>query len=182
MKVKGIIQVKGDFSGGLQASITSLPQSIAYGIIAFAPLGEAYLSIGALAGLYSSIVLGFVTALMGGTKIMISGSRATAAIIVNGLLAYFVSATDIIQTHGTEFLLGIVFCVTAVSGLLQVIFSLLRLGIIGRFFPRPVLVGFVNASAILILISQISKLLDLSIPNKSIKQITDGKFKVRIKS
>lgn len=54
-------KLKGDIYGGIAGAVSSLPQSIAYGVIAFAPLGPEFTVSGALAGLYSSIIGGLVS-------------------------------------------------------------------------------------------------------------------------
>ena len=52
--------IRGDLFGGLTAAIVSLPLSIAFGVAAFSPLGPEYVAMGALAGLYASIIGGAV--------------------------------------------------------------------------------------------------------------------------
>ncbi len=60
--------IKGDIMGGITTSVISLPLAIAFGVIAFAPLGEEYVAQGALTGLYGVIVAGILTSLFGGYR------------------------------------------------------------------------------------------------------------------
>jgi len=69
-------QVRGDIFGGLTASVIALPLAIAFGVLAFSPLGPEYRSAGALAGLYGAIFSGFFAAVFGGTPSQVTGQRA----------------------------------------------------------------------------------------------------------
>ena len=57
-------RLQGDFFGGLTAGVVALPLALAFGVASGA---------GAAAGLYGAIVLGFIAALLGGTRMQISG-------------------------------------------------------------------------------------------------------------
>ena len=52
--------IKGDIMGGITTSVIALPLAIAFGVVAFAPLGEEYIAQGALTGLYGVIVAGIL--------------------------------------------------------------------------------------------------------------------------
>ena len=75
-------QVRGDLAGGLTSAIVALPQTITIGALAFAPLGQEYLTVGILAGFYCSIVSGLITAWTG-----------TIALFVGSLLLILVTVT-----------------------------------------------------------------------------------------
>ncbi len=56
--------LKGDIMGGITTSVIALPLAIAFGVVAFAPLGEEYIAQGALTGLYGVIVAGILTSIL----------------------------------------------------------------------------------------------------------------------
>jgi sulfate permease, SulP family len=83
--------LRGDLAGALSAAMITLPMSIGYGMIAFGPLGPEFAPQGALLGVTSAILSGFVTALLGGTPAQITGPGAlltlVSATVVAGLAA-----------------------------------------------------------------------------------------------
>ncbi len=65
--------LRGDIFGGLTTSVVALPLALAFGVAAFSPLGPEYMAMGALAGLYASIIAGAFASIFGGTPSQISG-------------------------------------------------------------------------------------------------------------
>lgn len=148
---------KGDFFGGLVCAVTSLPSSLAYGIVAFSPLGPDYLGIGLQAGLYSAVIVGFFTAIFGGTRILISGPKAPETLIIASTLAQLIS-TGFYQVPFDKLVTMAItasFLMIALAGLIQILLGTFGIGRLIKFIPFPVIAGFVNGSAILILNSQI---------------------------
>lgn len=62
--------------------------------------------------------------------------------------------TPLVRDHGIEYLLA----TTILTGILQLIWGWVKLGNQMRFVPRPVMIGFVNALAILIFDAQLPQL------------------------
>ncbi len=149
--------VRGDALGGLMAGILSLPMTIPLGALALAPLGPDYISLGVLAGFHASIVSGFVAALAGGCKLQISGPRASVSLIT-------AVAIETVLRQGADrhdaMIVG--FIVVFLVGVLQVLFGIFRLGQIAKYIPYPVLSGFTNGVAILIILGQIASVAGLS--------------------
>ncbi|MBT4527411.1 MAG: SLC26A/SulP transporter family protein [Deltaproteobacteria bacterium] len=148
---------KGDFFGGLVCAVSSLPSSLAYGLVAFSPLGADYLGFGLQAGLYSAIIVGFFTAIFGGTKLLITGPKAPETLIIAATLAQLIS-TDFYQVSPDELItlaITAIFLMIALSGLIQIMLGTFGIGRLIKFIPFPVIAGFMNGSAILILNSQV---------------------------
>ncbi len=96
-------------------------------------------------GLFASFVIGVVIAFSGGRPAMISAAAGSVALV----------AAPLVHVHGLPYLLA----AGAVAGAFQVMFGLLRLGVLMRFVSKSVRTGFVNALAILIFAAQMPQIL-----------------------
>lgn len=162
--VKTPIQsLKGDIYGGLVTAIIAIPGNVAFGIIAFAPLGSEYMGIGILAGMYTSIFASSVAAILGRTRIMISGPEAPSALLIAGLINQIISSGrfDISVESSMVTLLTMTFFTVFLSGLFHIIFGILRLGVLIKFISYPVIAGIINGTALLILVGQIGPFLGI---------------------
>ncbi|MBC7952407.1 MAG: SLC26A/SulP transporter family protein [Rhodospirillaceae bacterium] len=148
-------------SGGLVAAVVSLPQSVPLGAIAFAPLGPDWIWLGVLSGLYCSIFAGSVAALTGGTPLMVTGPRPSASLIVAGLVAALMGQPEVIARGGAPLVATLAFAAIALSGLVQVLFGLFHVGRLIKFIPYPVIAGFMNGVAVLVLVGQMRAFLGL---------------------
>ncbi|MCG8569924.1 MAG: SulP family inorganic anion transporter [Spirochaetes bacterium] len=148
-----------DFSGGLTAALVSLPGSIVYGMIAFAPLGEGYIFVGIQAAFYCTIICGLFSALFSSSKIMISGTEGPITLVFASLLqSVIIRNPTFAHIAYPQTVLSIVFVTVFFAGLLQIFFCIFRLGRIIKFIPYPVVSGFRNGTALLIIIKKIKKL------------------------
>jgi anti-anti-sigma factor len=137
-----------------------------YGLLAFQPLGEGYVSQGIIAGLFSAIVVLFAAALLGGSPRLIYTPRSVvtlvmAAVVLEGVArgpVSIVAGGDVTRT------LTLVFFIVVLAGLFQALFGALRLGTFIRYIPSPVMAGFQNAGAVLIIVAQVNTLLGLPRP------------------
>lgn len=153
--------LRGDLAGGLSAGALTIPVSMGYGLLALQPLGEQYVSYGIAAGLFSAIVVLFTAALLRGSPGLIYTPRSVvtlvmAAVVLEGVVrgpAARAAEGDIPRT------LTLVFFVVLLSGLFQMLVGALRLGTFIRYIPSPVMAGFQNAVAILIIVAQFDALL-----------------------
>ncbi|WP_088105412.1 SulP family inorganic anion transporter [Halalkalibacter urbisdiaboli] len=127
--------IRGDILAGIVVSLALIPEAIAFSIIA---------GVDPMVGLYSSFLIPVVIAFVGGRPGMISAATGAMALLM----------IDLVAQHGLEYLLA----ATILTGILQIIFGLLKLARYMKFIPRSVMVGFVNALAILIFTSQIPHL------------------------
>ncbi|MEQ8717256.1 MAG: SulP family inorganic anion transporter [Acidimicrobiales bacterium] len=117
---------------GLVVAIALIPEAIAFSIIA---------GVDPAVGLYASFSIAVIIAFTGGRPGMISGATGAMALVM----------VPLVRDHGVEYL----FAATIATGVVQVIFGALGVGRLMRFVPRTVMVGFVNALAILIFLAQL---------------------------
>lgn len=144
----------GDFWGGLAAMLVALPSAIAFGVTIYAPLGSAQAAQGAMAGILGAMALGLVAASLGGTPRLISAPCAPAVAV---LAAFAIESLR----QGSD-VAGVMLMLTVVgllAGGLQVLFGLLRLGRLIEFMPYPVVSGYLTGVGLIIIGSQVPKLL-----------------------
>ncbi|MBR4293345.1 MAG: sodium-independent anion transporter [Clostridia bacterium] len=132
-------QFVSDLVAGIIVAIIALPLSIALAIAS---------GVSPEKGLYTAIVAGFVIALLGGSRVNISGPTAAFAAIVAGIVA----------EHGVEGLA----VATLMAGAILIIMGLLRLGSLIKYIPETITVGFTSGIAVTIVIGQIKDFLGLS--------------------
>ena len=134
-------QIVTDIVAGVIVAIIALPLSIALAIASGAAPET---------GLYTAIVAGFIIALLGGSKVNISGPTAAFATIVAGIIA----------GYGMDGL----FLATIMAGLLLVIMGILRVGSLIKFIPHTITVGFTAGIAVTLFIGQLKDFLGLTYP------------------
>jgi SulP family sulfate permease len=127
--------VRGDTLAGIVVALALIPEAIAFSIIA---------GVDPKVGLYASFCIAVVTAFVGGRPGMISAATGAMALLM----------VTLVRTHGLQYLLA----ATLLTGLLQILAGTFRLGSLMRFVSRSVVIGFVNALAILIFLAQLPEL------------------------
>lgn len=130
-----------DIIAGVIVAIIALPLSIALAIASGATPET---------GLFTAIIAGFITALLGGSKVNITGPTAAFATIVAG----------IILTQGMDGL----FLATIMAGILLVLMGVLRLGSLIKYIPHTITVGFTAGIAVTLVIGQLKDFLGLTYP------------------
>ena len=148
-----LVKLKGDLAGGVTSAILTVPVSMGYGVLALAPLGDQFIPVGILAGLYSAIFIPLTILLLGDRHTLMYAPRS----VVTFLLASVI-AGGLGQAHGPR-TLELVFLVIFLAGIFQALFGVLRLGNLIRYIPSPVMAGFQNAVAVLIFLSQLAPML-----------------------
>ena len=148
-----LTRLKGDLAGGVTSAVLTIPVSMGYGVLALAPLGDQYITVGILAGLYSAIFIPLTILLLGDRHPLMYAPRS----VVTFLLASVI-AGNLAQTQGPRTLV-LVFLITFLAGIFQALFGILRLGNLIRYIPSPVMAGFQNAVAVLIFLSQLAPIL-----------------------
>lgn len=128
--------VTRELLAGTVVALALIPEAIAFSIIA---------GVDPKLGLYASFCIAVVSAFAGGRPAMISAATGATALLMVGL----------VKEHGINYL----FAATILTGIIQIIASLMRLGTLMRFVSRSVVTGFVNALAILIFMAQMPELL-----------------------
>ena len=153
--------IKGDFSGSISAAIITLPMAIGYGIIAFAPLGIHFAPQAALLGIYTTIFGAFIAALLGGTPLQITGPKAPLTLILSTLIASLCTKIPGTLENRDIIIVGLTALCVGSAGIFQVLFGVLRLGNLIKFVPFPVISGFMNGIAILLIIKQVKPLIGM---------------------
>ncbi len=132
---------KGDFTGGLVAGVVALPLALAFGVQS---------GMGATAGLYGAIAVGIFAALFGGTETQASGPTGPMTVVSAALVA------AAIQMNGSlDNAMSIILCAFLLGGLLQVIFGFLNIASYVKYFPYPVISGFMSGVGLIIVILQL---------------------------
>ena len=131
--------VRGDVLAGLVVALALIPEAIAFSIIA---------GVDPKVGLYASFCIAVVIAFTGGRPGMISAATGAMALVM----------VDLVADHGLQYLLA----ATLLTGVLQILAGVFKLGSLMRFVSRSVITGFVNALAILIFMAQLPELIGVS--------------------
>jgi high affinity sulfate transporter 1 len=125
--------IKGDVLSGIVVAMALIPEAIAFSLIA---------GVDPMIGLYASFCIAVVIAFVGGRPGMISAATGATALVMVTLVA----------DHGLQYLLA----ATILTGVIQIVMGVLKLGRLMKFVPRSVMIGFVNALAILIFSAQLT--------------------------
>jgi SulP family sulfate permease len=154
MKLPKLENPSGDFWGGFAAMLVALPSAIAFGVTIYSVLGGAYVAVGALAGILGATAIGIVASTFGGTNRLISAPCAPAAAVVSAFaIEAMHSGTPVDTTLLLLTLLGLL------AGLMQVLFGVLRLGLLIKYMPYTVVSGYLSGVGLIIIGSQVPKLL-----------------------
>ena len=123
---------------GLVTALALIPEAIAFTVVA---------GVDPRVGLFSSFVLSVVIAFTGGRPAMITAAAGSVALVV----------APVSREYGADYLIATI----ALAGVIQVLLAVFGVARLMRFIPRSVMVGFVNALAILIFVSQLPQLIDV---------------------
>ena len=152
-----IQQLAGDFWGGTAAMLVALPSAIAFGVTIFAPLGTSYAAQGALAGILGAMALGLVASYLGGTNRLITAPCAPAAAVLSAF------AIQLMQDDtAPEVILLMMTVVGLLCGALQVTFGAVGVGRLIKYMPYPVVSDYLSGVGLIIILSQIPKLLGVA--------------------
>ncbi len=151
--------LKGDLFGGLIAGIIALPLALAFGVQS---------GMGAAAGLYGAIAVGVFAAAFGGTRTQASGPTGPMTVVSAAIVAYAVEKTGSLEAG-----LGIVLLAFLLGGVLQIVLGVLRVGKYVRYFPYPVISGFMSGVGLIIIFLQIWPFLGSASPKSTVKVFTE---------
>ena len=147
---------RADFQAALLGALASMPQTLGYGLIIGNALGGAYSGVGIFAALFGSVLVGLVAVLFGGGPLLVAGPRASTMLVFAALIVQLKQSAAVAgQAQPTLLAFALACAAVAGAGLLQAIFAALQLGRLVRYVPLPVVAGFVNGSALLIILSQV---------------------------
>ncbi len=150
--------LRADLIAGLTVALVLIPQSMAYATLAGLP--EVY-------GLYISFVPVFVAALWGSSRQLGTGPVAVVSTMTATMLTPVVIpmlGTDYTQEEFLALYIPTAMFLTLIIGLFQFALGVFRLGAIVNFLSHPVIVGFTNAAALFIGLTQVSKIFGIEMP------------------
>lgn len=125
---------------GIVVALALIPEAISFSIIA---------GVDPMVGLYSSFIIAVVISFVGGRPAMISAATGSVALVI----------VPLVRDHGIQYLLA----ATILMGIIQIIFGILKIGRLMKFIPNSVMIGFVNALAIMIFLTQIKHIFGISL-------------------
>ena len=128
-------QLRTEVLAGAAVALALIPEAISFSILA---------GVDPQVGLFASFTMAVTIAFVGGRRAMISAATGAVALVI----------APVVKEHGLDYLIATVL----LAGLLQIVFSIAGAAKLMRFLPRSVMVGFVNALAIVIFIAQIPEL------------------------
>jgi SulP family sulfate permease len=129
-------RLKTEVLGGLVVALALIPEAIAFSIIA---------GVDPRIGLFASFTMAVTISFVGGRPAMISAATGAVALVI----------APLVRSHGLDYLVAAV----VLAGILQIILGFAGVAKLLRFIPRSVMVGFVNALAILVFLAQVPELI-----------------------
>jgi len=158
----GSKRFRGDILGAGAAAVVTIPLSIAYGLLAFAPLGSEFAAQAALIGVLSAFITGFTASLLGSTSILITAPTAPLTLVMSSITAGLVVSPFLSHIPSREsFILALLALTVFTAGIVQIVFGSLRLGNLVKYVPYPVMAGFMNGIALLLILKQIRPLMGI---------------------
>lgn len=124
---------------GIVVALALIPEAIAFSIIA---------GVDPMVGLYASFLIAVIISLVGGRPAMISAATGAVALLV----------VPLVKDYGVEYL----FAATILMGVIQIVLGIFKVGKLLKFIPNSVMIGFVNALAIMIFMSQLQHIFGIS--------------------
>jgi sulfate permease, SulP family len=145
--MRTISELRGDLYGGATAAVVALPLALAFGVASGA---------GPLAGLYGAIFAGFFAAILGGTRLQITGPTGPMTVVMALIVTHFAGNP------------AAAFAVVMLAGVFQVIFGKMGLGRFINLTPQPVVSGFMSGIGVIIIIVQFAPILGHPEPHGSV--------------
>lgn len=139
IKKEWFSNIRGDILAGIVVALALIPEAIAFSIIA---------GVDPMVGLYASFCIAVIIAFVGGRPGMISAATGSMALLM----------VPLVKDYGLNYLLA----ATILTGVIQVLFGVFKVAKVMKFVPRAVMIGFVNALAILIFMAQVPHFLGIS--------------------
>jgi SulP family sulfate permease len=139
IKQEWFSNTKSDILAGIVVALALIPEAIAFSIIA---------GVDPMVGLYASFCIAVIISFIGGRPGMISAATGAMALLM----------VPLVKEHGIQYLLA----ATVLTGIIQLLFGIFKIGKLMKFIPRAVMIGFVNALAILIFMAQVPHFVGIS--------------------
>ena len=139
IKQEWFSNIRADVLAGIVVALALIPEAIAFSIIA---------GVDPMVGLYASFTMAVIVAFAGGRPGMISAATGAMALLM----------VPLVKEYGLNYL----FAATILTGVIQVLFGVFKVARVMKFIPRAVMIGFVNALAIMIFMAQVPHFLGIS--------------------
>lgn len=139
LKKEWFSNIRADILSGIVVALALIPEAIAFSIIA---------GVDPMVGLYASFCIAVTISFVGGRPAMISAATGAMALVM----------VPLVKDYGLNYLL----VATILTGIIQVIFGVLKIAKLMKFIPRAVMIGFVNSLAILIFMAQVPHFIGIS--------------------
>lgn len=123
---------------GLVVALALIPEAISFSVIA---------GVDPRMGLFSSFIMAVSIAFLGGRPAMITAATGAIALVI----------APVVRDYGVDYFIATVL----LAGVFQILLALFGVAKLMRFIPRSVMIGFVNALAILIFTAQLPQLIDV---------------------
>lgn len=137
MKQQWFGNIRADILSGIVVALALIPEALAFSIIA---------GVDPMVGLYASFCIAVIIAFVGGRPGMISAATGSMALLM----------VPLVKDYGLDYLLA----ATILTGIIQIIFGVCKIAKLMKFIPNAVMIGFVNALAILIFLAQMPHIID----------------------
>lgn len=128
---------KNDTLSGITVALALVPEAVAFAFVA---------GVHPLVGLYAAIIVGMITAIFGGRPGMITAAAGSLAVVMMHL----------VMEHGASYL----FLAVILMGMMQIFIGVMKWARFIRMVPSPVMLGFVNGLALIILVAQFTQFKD----------------------
>ena len=139
IKQEWFSNIRADVLAGIVVALALIPEAIAFSIIA---------GVDPMVGLYASFTMAVIVAFAGGRPGMISAATGAMALLM----------VPLVKEYGLNYL----FAATILTGIIQIFFGVFKIARVMKFIPRAVMIGFVNALAIMIFMAQVPHFLGIS--------------------
>jgi len=141
-----LTSLRKDAWAGISVGLVLIPQAVAYAQLAGMP---------AETGLYAALLPSIVGILWGSSALLAVGPVALTSLLTFGSLSPLASP-------GTAAWVGLAIWLSLYAGIIQFFLGAFRFGRIANLVSQPVMVGFINAAAIIIIVSQLPALLGIA--------------------
>ena len=138
--------IKADLVAGITVALVLIPQSMAYAQLAGLP---------AYYGLYAAFLPGIIASLWGSSAQLATGPVAVVSLLTASVLVPLAAS-------GSSQFIALAILLALMVGIIQLMLGVFKLGVVVNFLSHPVIVGFTNAAAIIIGLSQLNKLFGVS--------------------
>ncbi len=150
-------KLRKDIVAGLTVAVVEVPQAMAYALIAGVP--PQY-------GIYTSIIQGIFGALLSSSEHLTTGPTNTQSLLIASAVTRLASMSGHLPPEQMAVVyLQMVFGLTLLKGIIQLLFAAVRLGAMVRYVSRSVIYGVAAGAGVLIIVGQLPNLLGITIPS-----------------